>query len=143
MKTYIFKSTNNKSNNTSNSAKTMNDDFRNKILEFAPYLKKKENKKTIININMPLKPKKTYTGINIFDFASACKFLDNYKSIYLNNKDEYDFELADGTPVRIFDDEIQIGYDILDFNDLISLDSIYIPENKKKLIIDIAIKLNR
>lgn len=140
MKTYIFKnkSTKNNSNNLSNSAQNMNKEFAKKILAFAPYLK--PDTYNTIEITMP-KPKKA-TTVKINDFISACKFLDNYKKNHYFGKDEYDFELADGTPVRIFDDEIQIGYDLFDFDQLFAPD-FHIPEKKKKLIIDIAIKLNK
>lgn len=143
MKTYIFKSTKNNNNNSGNSAKNMNKEFAKKILEFAPYLKPDTYEK--INLTTSFKkpkPKFNINGIEINDFISACMFLDNYKKTHIFGKDEYDFELPDGTPVRIFDDEIQIGYEIYDFDSLL-IPKFYttIPEKKKKIIIDIAIKL--
>lgn len=152
MKTFInIKSTNNK-NTFGNSAKNMNLDFIEKILDFAPYFKPETTKS--ITIAGTFKPKKkpttkksgiTYNGIDIYDFASACKFLDTYKKdlFAFDTKDEYDFELADGTPVRIFDDEIQIGYDLYDLPFGKSFFDLNIPEKKKKTIIDIAIKLKK
>ncbi len=146
MKIYTFKST----NNTKNTAeKSLNDMLAEKILEFAPYLKKKPAKKTIdIDITIPkkkLNEANSINGIKINDFIDACAFLSNYKTSYAydSGKDEYDFELSDGTPVRIFDDEIQIGYTLIPMDWLIDPElyiSTFTPK-KKKMIIDIAVKL--
>lgn len=149
MKIYTFKSTNNTVKN--NAEKSLNDMLASKILDFAPYLKPtKKDKKTTVDIDITV-PKskissfKTLNGVKINDFVDACLFLNKYKSNYTfdSGKDEYDFELSDGTPVRIFDDEIQIGYDLIPMEWLLE-PNLYISSftpKKKKLIIDIAVKL--
>lgn len=81
------------------------------------------------------------------DYLKAINILDDYAAKKYNKKyltfsdgiDEYDFEI-DGTPVRIFDDMIQIGYHIIPRN---MPKSYYInlsPEIKKT-IINITIKI--
>ena len=69
-------------------------------------------------------------------FTDAIKFLSHYE------KDDYDFKLDDGTPVKFFGNTIQIGYDLyyVKNNDYSSIFDI-IDEPKKKSIIDIYIKL--
>ena len=147
MKIYTFKST----TNTKNTAeKSLNDMLAEKILEFAPYLKKEKPAKKTIDIDITI-PKKRFDAIGsinnvkINDFIDACAFLSKYKPNYTfdSGKDEYDFELSDGTPVRIFDDEIQIGYTLIPMDWLIDPNlyiSAFTPK-KKKMIIDIAVKL--
>lgn len=143
IKTYSFKSTNN--NNKKSAATTMNNMFKEKIFAFAPYLKKENKTKKTINIDITIPKKKTFNGISIDDFASACAFLATYnphKYTFDTGKDEYDFELPDGTPVRFFDDEIQIGYDLIPLTHFTNTKyfDMFTPENKK-IIIDIAVKL--
>ena len=147
MKTYTFKSTKNIQNNAEKSLNAM---LAKKILEFAPYLKKEKPAKKTIDIDITIPKKKIDTtnsinGVKINDFIDACVFLSKYKNNYTfdSGKDEYDFELSDGTPVRIFDDEIQIGYTLIPMEWLIDPNeyiSAFTPK-KKKMIIDIAVKL--
>jgi len=150
MKTYIFKSTtNNTSNNPtkSNSAQNiMNKELAEKILNFAPYLNKntpKKEKKTIeIPITFDFYGKTTIPSFfnkHTMSFDEACKIILGYKNNMIE-KDIYDFELPDGTPVRIFDDEIQIGYDLFDLNNLFYEAT---EPKKKQIIIDLAIKIKK
>ena len=51
------------------------------------------------------------------DFERAMKKLDDYyKDRYTNNKCYYDFKLDDGTPVREYQNFIQIGYNLIPKN---------------------------
>lgn len=147
MKTYTFKST---KNNQNTAEKSLNAMLAEKILEFAPYLKKDKSTKKTIDIDITIPKKKlasanTLNGVKIDDFIDACAFLSKYKGVHAFNscKDEYDFELSDGTPVRIFDDEIQIGYTLIPMEWFIEPNeylSAFTPK-KKKMIVDIAVKL--
>lgn len=147
MKTYnIFKKNNNKStnNNTNSAANKMNNDFINQIYAFAPYLKSDYNKTAGATFTAYLKPNKVAPKINsidLNDFITAAKFLSKY-DFEDNGHDDYDFELFDGTPVKLFSDEIQIGYDFYPIEMFNNIDILNIlAPKKKKTIIDIAIKL--
>lgn len=145
MKTYTFKEST-KKNFINSSIDNMNALFTKKIKEFAPYLNSSNNNTPkSINIIYKETPEITKT----IDFIEANNILFNYfkfktfseKSIY----DDYDFELKDGTPVKIFDDEIQIGYDLIPIK-YFANPKLYLfglEPKKKKLIIDIAIKLKK
>jgi hypothetical protein len=72
-------------------------------------------------------------------FEDAIIFLANYKHY---GKDDYDFKLDDGTPVKFWGDgSIQIGYDL--YYPTNNYENIYeiLDEPQKKNIIDIYIKL--
>ena len=72
-------------------------------------------------------------------FEDAIIFLSNYKAY---GKDDYDFKLDDGTPVKFWaDGSIQIGYDL--YYPTKHYENIYeiLDEPQKKNIIDIYIKL--
>lgn len=72
-------------------------------------------------------------------FEDAIIFLANYKSY---GKDDYDFKLDDGTPVKFWSDgSIQIGYDL--YYPTEHYENIYeiLDEPQKKNIIDIYINL--
>lgn len=78
------------------------------------------------------------------DYAKALSILDNYgKKNYHSSDfvDEYDFEI-DGTPVRIFDNMIQIGYHLIPKSAASSYYFAMKPEIKK-LIIDVTIKITK
>ena len=134
MKTYNFKINKSTKKNTTNVINDMNKSFLDAILDFAPYLKPEKKTNTIdVFLN------KSKDLSDSFNFYKACEILSKYNS----GKDEYDYELADGTPVRVFDDEIQVGYDVIPLNWFLTPDkytSFFTPK-KKKLIIDIAIKI--
>lgn len=91
--------------------------------------------------------KPMFFNLDTIDYIKAINILDDYAAKKYNKQyltfsdsiDEYDFEI-DGTPVRIFDDMIQIGYHMISRN---MPNSYYInlsPEIKK-IIIDITIKI--
>lgn len=116
----------------------------------AIYIPKTTKKETTIDITIParrksididiLLNKKKDTGIYDFDrLSKAIKFLANYDSAM----DDYDFKTDDGTPIKLFADEIQIGYDLIPLNAFTK--SIYdsLSESTKKSIIDIYITINK
>lgn len=95
--------------------------------------------------------KTTYKKPTFFDFDTdyikAINILDNYAAKKYNKQyltfsdgiDEYDFEI-DGTPVRIFDDMIQIGNHMIAKNMSHSY-YINLSPSIKKIILDITIKI--
>lgn len=81
-----------------------------------------------------------YDNINFnleTEFEEALKALKNYACGHCPFKD-YDFENEFGTPVKIFDNFVQIGYDIIPIN-AGSLN--YLKPKTKKTIINIIIKI--
>lgn len=97
-----------------------------------------------INIDITLNKKNACSGCPLKSicndaFEDAIIFLANYKSY---GKDDYDFKLDDGTPVKFWGDgSIQIGYDL--YYPTEHYENIYeiLDEPQKKNIIDIYIKL--
>lgn len=101
------------------------------------YTPKKKNKKTIdIDITIP-KKKMTITGKpDMMTFAKALAGIMKSK-----NRNTYDFLLDDGTPIKLFADEIQIGYELFDLDDAARALYKMLSDNRKKEIIDIYITL--
>lgn len=99
----------------------------------------KRAKNININIDITRKPKKTYTynSIDYGDIFDAIKFIYDYK----REKPLYDFKLADGTPVKMFADEIQIGYDLIPLNNFTKTYYDLLSEDTRKRIIDIYIDI--
>lgn len=145
MKTYSFKINNTKKNNSkkytiNNGGDTfsslLNSIISSNIINNNPYLIDSDI------INATNKGKKIYivndTPKYDYDsFTSAMNYLAN-----LGN-DSYDYELSDGTPVKIFDDEIQIGYDIIPIKKYSYKNFLNFTPKTKKTIIDIYIKLSK
>lgn len=140
MKKYTFtfpKSTTTKNNEYTNYSEIINDIILNNIKKNNPYLftTNEENKpKKKINIDITL-PKNKNIDINI-----NINKLKNYINTFLSKKnynipeDDYDFLLSDGTPVKLFSDEIQIGFDLLPLNAFTaSLYDQLSKENKKQI----------
>lgn len=69
-------------------------------------------------------------------FADAIEFLTSYKG-----KDDYDFKLCDGTPVKFFHDHVQIGYNLYYLGSDYSPIYAALDEPAKKSIIDIYVNL--
>lgn len=87
-------------------------------------------------------PFKCINGVTNFDlekeFFTAMFALDEYaKSNYPFEKD-YDYEDEFGTPIKIFDNFVQIGYDVIPIAKG-SLD--HLKPKTKKIIIDLTIKI--
>lgn len=146
--------TNNRpSNNKSNNSSFIDALILSNLKNTAQYLfntkKKKEpetkiyyfnNEKPKNNINITIK--KEYipsSGISITTFEKALKKIMS-TSI---DKDTYDFKLADGTPIKLFSDEIQIGYELLPINDATMYLYDKLSESSKNNIINLYIKLNK
>lgn len=112
---------------------TIDDDYREEIV-----ITPKKPKKTIdIDITIKNKPKaKKYTSLNFEDYSDFMKAIE-----YLSSIDSYDdsadFYLPDGTPVRIFEDEIQIGYELISFRKMNKNMFANMTSKSKKAIIDI------
>lgn len=103
-------------------------------------------KKKPITIDITLNKKNKCQGCPLKDickydyttFEDAINFLSDYEF----GKNDYDFKLSDGTPVKIFGDgSLQIGYDLYyptnGYHNIFDI----LDEPKKKSIIDIYIKL--
>lgn len=99
----------------------------------------KRKKNININIDITRKPKKTYTynSIDYGDIFDMIKFIYNYKC----EKPSYDFKLHDGTPVKMFSDEIQIGYDLIPLTGFTRAIYDSLSESSRKQIIDIYIDI--
>ena len=148
MKTYTFtlNTSNNPSNSRSNASKAIDALILSNLKKSFPYLggkandddtfiiKSKKAKKTI-DIDITLKkggkktPKKA-TPLGLFIKALAAM---------ADAKDTYDFKLDDGTPIKIFSDEIQIGYDLYTLENGYKEIANRTSDAKKKTIIDIFI----
>lgn len=99
----------------------------------------KRKKDININIDITRKPKKTYTYDNIDygDIFDMIEFIYNYKC----EKPSYDFKLPGGTPVKMFSDEIQIGYDLIPLTGFTRAIYDSLSESSRKQIIDIYIDI--
>lgn len=99
----------------------------------------KRKKNININIDITRKPKKTYTynSIDYGDIFDMIKFIYDYKC----ERPSYDFKLPDGTPVKMFSDEIQIGYDLIPLTGFTRAIYDSLSESSRKRIIDIYIDI--
>lgn len=99
----------------------------------------KRKKNININIDITRKPKKTYTynSIDYGDIFDMIKFIYDYKC----EKPSYDFKLPGGTPVKMFSDEIQIGYDLIPLTGFTRAIYDSLSESSRKRIIDIYIDI--
>lgn len=76
------------------------------------------------------------------DYIKAAKYLANYKK---SDKIKFGkvYHLADGTPIIFFKDEVQIGFDAYDYDDLLNIDFLNgLTTDKKDMIINIVININ-
>lgn len=122
MKKYTFtfpKSTNNTLNEYANCSKIIDNIILSNIKKNNPHLFESDTTNSLknrdINIDITI-PKNKKLNVSIRSGA-----FKKYINMFLNNKnniieDDYDFLLSDGTPVKLFSDEIQIGYDIIPLN---------------------------
>lgn len=147
MKKYTFK-IDNTANTTTNPSNTYSEIIDNIISSniiknnpwFATIEETPKRKKNInINIDITRKPKKTYTynSIDYGDIFDMIKFIYDYKC----EKPSYDFKLPDGTPVKMFSDEIQIGYDLIPLTGFTRAIYDSLSESSRKRIIDIYIDI--
>ena len=147
MKKYTFK-IDNTAKTTTNPSNTYSEIIDNIISSnviknnpwFATIEETPKRKKNInINIDITRKPKKTYTynSIDYGDIFDMIKFIYDYKC----EKPSYDFKLHDGTPVKMFSDEIQIGYDLIPLTGFTRAIYDSLSESSRKRIIDIYIDI--
>lgn len=163
MKTTTFTIKNNNTNNTNNGSNTNYSSMLDSIIlsnikKTTPYIIDSEYKKTT-----PIYTFKKYDAIDPFiaamlsehgdytpsslslkdiDFIKAAKYLANYKT---SNKIKFGktYHLADGTPIIFFKDEVQIGFDAYDYDDLLNIDFLNgLTTKKKDMIINIVININ-
>lgn len=145
MKTYTF-DFNSKSNysfrNKSNASSILDSfilsNIKDNTSDETIIIPRKKDKKINININLNKKNKRDLDFRRYDDFIKAMEYFSNY-----DDEDTYDFLLDDGTPVKIFADEIQIGYDLIPRTRM--TESIFngLSAKTKKNIIDIYIKIRK
>lgn len=130
------------SNLKSNIPYLFDEDDDNDIITFTPKKTKKDiitfipKKKNTIDINISTgKTKKN--GITFGEFCKAFNYLMS------NEKDTYDFKLDDGTPIKIFSDEIQIGYELLPLTTGTKRIYNLLSDKRKKDVIDIYINIKK
>lgn len=116
----------------------IDDDFTplyNDKLESGKVYSYDKNKKKTIDITIG---GKKYTGgsPDYITFSKAVKHL-----LSGGNGDTYDFKLDDGTPVKMFSDELQIGYELFPLNEGTMYLYKTLSESRKKNIIDIYINI--
>lgn len=97
-----------------------------------------KNKKNTIDITIGSTKKTTRTckSPDFLTFAKAVKHL-----LSKTGSDTYDFKLDDGTPVKMFSDELQIGYELFPLNEGTMYLYKTLSESRKKNIIDIYINI--
>lgn len=101
-------------------------------INFTPKTTRRSKKTIDIDITFPLK--KTPKKPDAITFAEALMALMD-----TGKMDTYDFKLSDGTPIKFFYDEIQIGYDLYSIENGLKELSERMSEANKKKIIDIYI----
>lgn len=145
---YTFNLNNNNKNtfrNNNNWSKILDDIILSDVIKKNPYLKTKEES-FIDSAIAAIKPATSLFDDHIIinngtkkesspEFMDAVKFLSTYN----NNKHPY-YTLSDGTPIVFFEDEIQIGFDLIPRDEFEGF-FYKLPERKKKTIIDIYIKI--
>lgn len=149
MKKYTFKTIKTK-NNDAKSGNNFSEMFDNIILTNMlgqnPYLadlfykktepQSKKNKTIDIDITI----EHPYTKNTEYDGIKKCIefFYANHPS-----KKGYDFKLPDGTPVKLFSNEIQIGYDLIPLNNFTKKIYDALSEECKKNIVEITVELQK
>lgn len=144
MKKYSFKLNSTKKNNnktqyinTNSFSEALNNNILTNVINNNPWMKKLI--KTDDHI-LFTKKKNTTPYYDFDEFIEAMNYLAGLNTL----KDTYDYELTDGTPVKIFSDEIQIGYDLIPIKRGYTLtDYAALQPKTTKTIIDIYIKLNQ
>ena len=117
MKKYTFytKKTNNNTIPSNNYSKILSDIISANILKANPYFENITPKKTKnIDIEIEIEKKPTYT-FKDDQYEEILKAIDIFYTTLIDT-DTYDFKLPDGTPVKKFNNEIQIGLDLIPLN---------------------------
>ena len=142
MKKYTFYTTNNDNKNTSNNySKTLSDIIFANVLKANPYLadadEPKKEKKINIDIEITKSPKYTYQDDQ---YEGILKTIDLFYSSLVDG-DTYDFKLPDGTPVKKFGNEIQIGLELIPLNKFTSKIYEYLKKMSKKQVYEFYVNL--
>lgn len=148
MKKYTF--TTNIKKNDAKSSNNFSEMFDNIIftnmLKANPYLtdlfhKKAEPKtKKSKSIDIDITIEHPYTNT---EYDSIKKCIEYIYAINPFKRDDYDFKLPDGTPVKLFSNEIQIGYDLIPLNGFTKKIYDILSDECKKTIVEITIELQK
>lgn len=149
--TYDIKKNNTKKNPSNNNAHKATDAIiLSNLKKTVPYLFSGNKKKTItidLTENKPMRTCLTTIDIikkpNRSNKPTFSEFIKAFNYLMYNNEDTYDYLLSDGTPIKIFDDEIQIGLDLYDKIDAPKILYSTLSEENKKNIIDIYINIKK
>lgn len=142
MKKYTFytKKTNNNTTPSNNYSKILSDIISANILKANPYFEEITPKKTKnFNIEIEIEKKPTYT-FEDDQYEGILKAIDLFYS-GLIDENTYDFKLPDGTPVKKFGNEIQIGLDLIPLNKFTEKIYEYLKDMNKKKIYEFYINL--
>lgn len=141
------KSNNTKSNNNELLNALLNADLLSRINSIANKITEKKSpeistynysKKRTIDITIDIDKKNKNTKPDFETFCKAFTYLMSSDSY-----DTYDFKLDDGTPIKLFADEIQIGYELIPLNGGSKRIYDMLSDSKKKEIIDIYIDITK
>lgn len=161
-KSNTISSNNNSGSTTTSYSKDLTDLIFSNIKKKNPYFFADDDKKTNNNIIIIKKKKndeddflkaaikdakkKKYIILNdnkktiIGDIIDYHKIID---SIISHKNDGPSFYIGD-IPITFFEDEIQIGYDIFAYDDLLNEDYFFsLPEDKKDILLEITIEINK
>jgi len=142
MKKYTFytKKTNNNTTPSNDYSKILSDIISSNILKANPYfadIEKPKSKKVNIDIEITKKPTYTFKDDQYEGILNAIDLFYNS----LIEKDTYDFKLPDGTPVKKFGNEIQIGLDLFPLNKFTEKIYDYLKDMNKEKIYEFYINL--
>lgn len=142
MKKYTFytKKTNNNTIPSNNYSKILSDIISANILKANPYFENITPKKTKnIDIEIEIEKKPTYT-FKDNQYEEILKAIDIFYTTLIDT-DTYDFKLPDGTPVKKFNNEIQIGLDLIPLNKFTGKIYEYLKDMNKDKIYEFYINL--
>lgn len=149
MKTTVFTINKNNNNYGTNYSKILDNLILDSLIKNNSYLFKSAKKKSDDDLIDAM-----FDDINTYkckhlkaddDFISACNFLANYgktNTYTIPYKMNTLYRLSDGTPIIFYDNEIQIGTDLYEYNMFSDINFISnLKPEMKKIIININIKL--
>ena len=149
MKTTVFTINKNNNNYGTNYSKILDNLILDSLIKNNSYLFKSAKKKSDDDLIDAM-----FDDINTYeykhlkaddDFISACNFLANYgktNTYTIPYRMNTLYRLSDGTPIIFYDNEIQIGTDLFEYNMFSDINFISnLKPEMKKIIININIKL--
>ena len=142
MKKYTFytKKTDNNTIPSNNYSKILSDIISANILKANPYFEDITPKKTKnINVEIEIEKKPMYT-FKDNQYEEILKAIDIFYTTLIDT-DTYDFKLPDGTPVKKFNNEIQIGLDLIPLNNLTNKIYEYLKKMNKEKVYEFYINL--